>query len=485
MRAIDHHLLVRISVAICLLLAAAGVAGGCSDASDEDKAGNQKRDKPVELVLANHDDSSGVVGAWANAVERLSDGSIRVRISNSWRQGESNYEQATVRDVRRGKVALAAVAARAFDEIGVTSFQPLVAPMLIDSLELERRVLRDDVARQALEGTEKLGLAGLALLPMELRRPVGLTRTLGPLKDYAGARVYTREGQAARATFEALGARPVHLPKEEWFESVDGAEIGLGGVRYAPEAARDDAAITSNVVLWPQPMTIVMNGEAFADLSERQQTALREAVGEAFGPESRSVSVLANEDRDVLCRLGAKFVEATPSQVDELRAAVQPVYRLIERGAGNAEALARIRELKSDADPDSLTCPEGQTTAAGAGGGAAKLKGTYTTSFSEQELADSPELSDPGEVNDENWGDFTLRFSGGRFRLTQRNARISSEAYGPYTTEGDALRLEAENLGETWVFRWSLYHGTLKFQRDGQLGVGPTPWLVKPWQRVR
>jgi hypothetical protein len=94
---------VRISVAICLLLAAAGVAGGCSDASDEDKAGNQKRDKPVELVLANHDDSSGVVGAWANAVERLSDGSIRVRISNSWRQGESNYEQATVRDVRRGR----------------------------------------------------------------------------------------------------------------------------------------------------------------------------------------------------------------------------------------------------------------------------------------------------------------------------------------------------------------------------------------------
>jgi TRAP-type C4-dicarboxylate transport system substrate-binding protein len=474
---------VRISVAVCLLVAAAGVAGGCSDASDEDKAGSEKRDKPVELVLANHDASSEAVGAWANAVERLSDGSIRVRISNSWRQGESNYEQATVGDVRHGKVALAAVAARAFDEIGVTSFQPLVAPMLIDSLELERRVLRDDLARQALEGTEELGLTGLALLPMELRRPVGLTRALSTLQDYAGASVYTREGEAARATLEALGARPVHLPKERWFESVEGAEIGLGAVRHAPEEARDDAVITSNVVLWPQPMTIVMNGDAFDDLSEHQQTALREAVAEAFAPESRSVSVLANEDRDVLCRLGAKFVEATPSQVAELRAAVQPVYRMIERGAGNAEAVARIRELKGDADPDSLTCPEGQTTAAEAGG-SATLKGTYTTSFSERELANSRELGDPGEVNDENWGDFTLRFSGGRFRLTQRNSRMTSEAYGPYTTEGDALRLEAENLGETWAFRWSLYHGTLKFQRDEELGVGPTPWLVKPWRRV-
>jgi hypothetical protein len=129
MRAIHHHLSVRISVAVCLLVAAAGLAGGCSGASDEDKAGSEKRDKPVELVLANHDDSSESVGAWADAVERLSDGSIRIRISNNWRQGESNYEQATVGDVRRGKVALAAVAARAYDEMGVTSFQPLVAPI--------------------------------------------------------------------------------------------------------------------------------------------------------------------------------------------------------------------------------------------------------------------------------------------------------------------------------------------------------------------
>jgi TRAP-type C4-dicarboxylate transport system substrate-binding protein len=485
MRAINHHLLVRISIAVCLLVAAAGVAGSCSNASDEDKAGNEKRDKPVELVLANHDDSSESVGAWAEAVERLSDGSIRIRISNNWRQGESNYERATVGDVRRGKVALAAVAARAYDEMGVTSFQPLVAPMLIDSQELERRVLRDDVARQALAGTEKLGLTGLALLPTELRRPVGLTRTLAAREDYAGASVYTREGKAGKATLKALGARPLHLPKEQWFESVDGAEIGLGAIRHGPEAVRRSAAITSNVVLWPQPVTIVMQKEAFDELSERQQTALREAVDEAFEPESRSVSLLADEDRGVLCRLGAKFVEATPSQLAELRAAVQPVYRMIERGAGNTDAIESIRELKGDAEPETVACPKEKAAAADTGSASPELEGTYRASFSEKELAASPQLVDEGEVNDENWGDFSLKLSDGRVRLSQRNARANSELSGRYTTNGDAIELQFDEIGETFAFRWSLYHGTLKFQRDEELGVGPTPWLVKPWRRVR
>ena len=484
MRSINHHLPVRISIAVCLLVPAAAVAGGCSGASDENKAGNEKRDKPVELVLANHDDSSEVVGAWADAVERLSDRSVRIRVSNNWRQGESNYEQATVRDVRRGKVALAAVSARAYDEMGVTSFQPLVAPMLIDSRELERRVLRDDVARQALAGTEKLGLEGLALLPTELRRPVGLSRTLAAPEDYAGASVYAREGKTARATFEALGARPVHLPIEQWFESVDGAEVGLGAVRARPEVARRGAEITSNVVLWPQPMTIVMNQEAFDKLSQSQQTAVRKAFEAAFDSESRLVGDLADETRDVLCRIGAQFVAAAPSQVAALRTAVEPVYRMIERGAGNAEAVATIRELKGDAQPETVACPKEQVAASAPGSASRDLEGTYRTSFSEKELTDSPQLMDQGEVNDENWGDLTLKLHGGRVRLTQRNDRANSELSGSYTTHGDAIELQFDEIGETFALRWSLYRGTLEFQRDEELGVGPTPWLVKPWRRV-
>ena len=71
---------------------------------------------------------------------------------------------------------------RAFDEVGVTSFQPLAAPLLIDSAELERRVLRDDLSRRALAGLERLGLVGLGMLPTELRRPIGITHVLAEPK---------------------------------------------------------------------------------------------------------------------------------------------------------------------------------------------------------------------------------------------------------------------------------------------------------------
>ena len=68
--------------------------------------------------------------------------------------------------------------------------------------------------------------------------------------------------------------------------------------------------------------------------------------------------------------------------------------------------------------------------------------------------------------------------------LTQRNARAAGTETGPYTVNGNTIRLEIDQTGERFAFRWNLYRDTLKFQRDESLGVGPTPFLVKPWQRV-
>ena len=138
----------------------------------------------------------------------------------------------------------------------------------------------------------------------------------------------------------------------------------------------------------------------------------------------------------------------------------------------------------ASAQPDVLSCPHQQTPSPQLRQAASELEGTYRTSFSETELAKSRLLLDAGEINDHNWGDLTLRFSGGHFRITQRNARAHGQATGRYTTDGDAVALEADN-GETFAFRWSLYRGTLKFERDEKLDGGPTPWLVRPWRRVR
>jgi hypothetical protein len=63
------------------------------------------------------------------------------------------------------------------------------------------------------------------------------------------------------------------------------------------------------------------------------------------------------------------------------------------------------------------------------------------------------------------------------------------DAASPYTTDGDVIKLQFDEIGETWGFRWSLYRGTLKLERDKTLGVppelhAPTPLLVHPWERI-
>jgi hypothetical protein len=73
-------------------------------------------------------------------------------------------------------------------------------------------------------------------------------------------------------------------------------------------------------------------------------------------------------------------------------------------------------------------------------------------------------LHEQGEINDENWGDFTLRFEHGRVTFTQRNNVASSSTSGTYTINGKTITLrftQGVNAGETFAFRWSLYRARL------------------------
>ena len=100
------------------------------------------------------------------------------------------------------------------------------------------------------------------------------------------------------------------------------------------------------------------------------------------------------------------------------------------------------KELKGDSRAPTLACPsdttaaaDGQAPASGSAGKAAALQGTYRVSLTEKELADSPLLSDQGEINDQNWGQLTLKLSDGRVRYSQSNDRDRFQASGRYETD--------------------------------------------------
>ena len=233
---------VRAVLFLAVALGAAACAGGGGDKAGGGpepvaQAPARPVGKPVTLTLVTVD--SLWAEEFAAAVSRLSGGSIRIRT----RFGGSaiiDYERTLVGHVRAGRADLASVGARAWDRMGVTSFQGLVAPLLVDSLELEQRVLERPGARRALAGVEPLGLVGLAVLPGPLRRPFGLSRPLLGPDDYRGATVGIRLGRVADSTLRALGATPKGY-RIGALGRVDGAELDAATIQNngydAPGAA--------------------------------------------------------------------------------------------------------------------------------------------------------------------------------------------------------------------------------------------------------
>ena len=473
------------------LLAAVALAASACSSSDADKAGGTRTKPPVVLTLADHEQGPDQVQAWIEEVQRRSGGSLRIQVTNRWRDQEIDYDKGTIADVQAGKVQLAKVAARAYDTVGVTSFQALVAPFLIDNRALEGRVLESELARQMLTSTDELGLVGLAVLPTDLRKPLGLSRPLVAVKDYRGTRIGVREGEVAKATFTALGATPVGYVPGEPLSGLDGIELGfelIKGNQYDQQAK----AVTANVTFWPKPVTVVMNRKAFESLTPRQQDALRQAGASVIARQLEAMQNLnSREAAGTLCQRGLRFVHASNQQLAALRRAVQPVYNQLERNAQTRSLLQRIQAMKHEtagtATPDAPACSPSDAAPTAANQPATPLDGDCRTSFTREELANSSLLYDQGEINDENWGDFTLRFDRGRVTFTQRNNVASSSTSGTYTINGKAITLrftEGVNAGETFASRWSLYRDVLTFKRDPSIGHLPTPYLVKPWPRA-
>ena len=359
-----------------------------------------------------------------------------------------------------------------------------MAPFLIDNQTLQRRVLESDLVGEMLAGTGKLGLVGLAVLPTRLRKPLGISGPLVTVEDYRGARVGTREGEVAKATFAALGATPVETTPGVRRSGLDGIELDFGLNEYEQQAR----ALTSNVTLWPRPVTLVINRKAFESLTPSQQDALRQAGSAVLSRQLEDQLGLSASDGRILCRRGIRFARASDQDLAALRRAVQPVYDKLEGNAETRSFLQRILAMKQEtraaSTPDSPDCAPSKSTAGAADPKTTAIDGVYRTSFTREELAKSPLLYDPGEINDQNWGDFTLTFDRGRVTFTQRNDLDHYSTSGTYTLDGKAITLkftEGGNAGETFAAQWNLYRDVLTFERLGEL---PAPYVLKPWRRA-
>jgi hypothetical protein len=123
-----------------------------------------------------------------------------------------------------------------------------------------------------------------------------------------------------------------------------------------------------------------------------------------------------------------------------------------------------------------------QTSSAPTGQAATPIDGVWTASWTHDELVKSPLLIGKEEINDENWGQHTLTFKNGLAIEAVKNPHKTLSGSFQYSPDGDTVTFQRAN-GEQFIMRWTLKGNHLTFTRDASLGVGPTPYVIKPWTR--
>ena len=140
---------------------------------------------------------------FVSQVKERSGGNLSIEVT-TYGDYANDAEQQVVR-VYGGKADLGWAAARVFDTMGVTSFQALQAPMLIDSYSLEQAVIASSIPDQMLQGLDKVGVHGLGVLADGLRKPAAVKHPLLEPADWRGITFGTRS-RRARLSRQALGA---------------------------------------------------------------------------------------------------------------------------------------------------------------------------------------------------------------------------------------------------------------------------------------
>jgi TRAP-type C4-dicarboxylate transport system substrate-binding protein len=339
---------------VALIAAAALATTGCQA---RDRAGGQADVTVKELTFATTSDPGPQITAWVNEVDQLSKGTLKVRFVRDARLGQPKYEAGTVADVSAGKVDMAWVGARVFDQVGVTSFQALVAPMLIDNLELQGKVFDAGIPQDMLSGLGKLDLVGIGVLPGPMRKVLGVRKPFTKPADFAGAVVGIQDSGVADQTFHALGARAKPVSASAKLDGLDAYDQQLASIRgnnYASQAKY----VTGNLNLWPRPQVIIANHAAYDRLSPDQHEIMAAAAQHAVRVAMEAERTDESNAITVLCKAGLTFAQSSEVDLKALENAVAPVYATIRKDPASAALLDRIAALKQSLHraPDGADC---------------------------------------------------------------------------------------------------------------------------------
>jgi TRAP-type C4-dicarboxylate transport system substrate-binding protein len=508
----------RLLKAMTLVLAAVLSLAGCGSQTGN-KAGGPAA--PVVLRMATVNGEAGYnpgVDELLKRVEAVSNGNVKIEMAFRVGEFEPDSEQQIVRGVADGTYDLGVVGTRVFDTLGVSDFQALDAPMLIDSYAVEAALIEGDIPARMLRSLDQLHVSGLGLVADGLRKPIAVKKPLLGPDDWRGLPFGVYRSLALTAAVRALGAEPIEVfgsRRDQALEQdqIAGFEMNLLGDRLL-NLWRQAPYVTANVNLWPQMFATVGNPKRLASLSTEQRDSLTRAVQEAA---RASTGLVKGEDGFIadLCQEGARFANASDADMRGLRDAFAQVYTDLRRDPETAQFIAEIEQLKPRIASPAVAIPDGctgpapdlavqpsvqpkKTTTVTA------LDGTWEVTFTEKEFA-AAEGVDPSEITPEQSGTFVVTFDRGDITGPAKSGERAPDGL-TYAVEGEdtftIYATDASMGGEVpppgpavWKYRWSVFNDTLTFKKLGGQEPGcsltvskgicePGIFVVKPWHRI-
>jgi hypothetical protein len=357
----------------------------------------------------------------------------------------------------------------------VTNFQALLAPLLVDSYDLQEKVFDEGIPQRMLDGVEVADLVGIGVLPGPMRKVLGISKPLLTPADFAGQVVGLQDSALGDATLRALGATPRPVPSSAQLDGLDGYEqqfSSIAGNGYQTTAE----AVTSNVNLWPRPLVIVAGRKAFAALTSAQQDALRDATAAAV-PDALEAS-RAEDAATIpgLCQPGFTLATASDADLDALRAALEPVYAELEADPTTAGYLTAITDLKREvaAPAEAPTC-DAATTGAGE-----FPQGTFEMVMTRNEAKNGG----VGEEAEHDQTFFEMVIDDGAINIFERYGSRSAPRVpgwtGTYEVYRDHIKLPGKPSSARWTFDGTNLTFTEIVGEPGDVTVwGLHPWVLK------
>jgi TRAP-type transport system periplasmic protein len=301
---------------------------------------------------------------FASALEARSRGRLTVETKYSCCGRDADVEKVLVGQVADGESDLGWVGASAFHGLGVTAFDPLVAPMLLKTYGEEEAVLESNQAASLLPYLAPLGVEGVSVMPGALRYPLSKSHPITSLADWKAVPFYVFPSEIGESSIHLLGAKVTTGGFDERDNGVnDGSIAALDNSMLFQS---DDKVpwlpyVTLNVPLWARISVLIESPELQDSLSPEQKGWLIAAATDTIW-RTHEFTAIDESAVSQSCVHGAKISYATDRDLLDIQHALAPATASIASNKKDAATLENFREIVRSND-DSATARRAKCSA--------------------------------------------------------------------------------------------------------------------------